>query len=285
VIHHERSETFQELFVDFVRRRDRRNEEFWAVQDVNFSVHEGEILGLVGQNGSARAPSSSSSPASSGPAPATSPPRGRSPRCWSWERASIRTSPDARTSFLNGSLLGLSRKQVAGKLDAIVAFSELEKFIDIPVKHYSSGMYMRLAFSIAINVDAEILLLDEILAVGDARFQRKCLDRVFEMKEAGKTILFVSHELSVVRPSATGRAHRSWAARCRGRSAAGDRHLPRTFGIGQQLAKQDHPFELERPDTRSSHHQSGATLRSARPQAGTCGGGRADRRRGARHLA
>jgi ABC-type polysaccharide/polyol phosphate transport system ATPase subunit len=101
--------------------------------------------------------------------------------------------------FLNGSVLGLSRQEVAASFDSIVAFSELEDFIDMPVKHYSSGMYMRLGFSVAVHVDPDILLIDEILAVGDHAFQDKCVDRIHAMKEEGSTLVFVSHNLDQVR--------------------------------------------------------------------------------------
>jgi ABC-type polysaccharide/polyol phosphate transport system ATPase subunit len=101
--------------------------------------------------------------------------------------------------YLNGSILGLSRKEIRQKFDSIVSFAELERFIDVPVKHYSSGMYVRLGFSVAIHIDPEILLIDEVLAVGDAAFQEKCLEKVEEMKGKGVTILLVSHDMNAVR--------------------------------------------------------------------------------------
>jgi lipopolysaccharide transport system ATP-binding protein len=101
--------------------------------------------------------------------------------------------------YLNGSILGLSRKEIRRKFDSIVSFAEIERFIDVPVKHYSSGMYVRLGFSVAIHIDPEILLIDEVLAVGDAAFQKKCLEKVKEMKGKGVTILLVSHDMNAVR--------------------------------------------------------------------------------------
>ncbi len=162
----------------------------------------------------------------------------------------------------------------------------MEKFIDIPVKHYSSGMYMRLAFSIAINVDAEILLLDEILAVGDARFQRKCLDRVFEMKEAGKTILFVSHELSVVR-SLCDRAvlidHGRLVAEGDPQQVIDIYHG--RLGSGSSSPSRIIPLSSSGPDTRSTPPSVRCDSTISAAASWNVRGGRADRRRGARHLA
>src|SRR6185503_10012949 len=100
--------------------------------------------------------------------------------------------------YLNGSILGMSRRDIARKFDEIVAFSEIEPFLDTPVKRYSSGMYLRLAFAVAAHLDLEILLVDEVLAVGDARFQRKCLDKMENVRESGRTVIFVSHNMPAV---------------------------------------------------------------------------------------
>ena len=100
--------------------------------------------------------------------------------------------------YLNGAIMGMTRAEIRRKFDEIVAFSEVETFIDTPVKHFSSGMYLRLAFAVAAHLDPEILLVDEVLAVGDARFQRKCLDKMEDVRQAGRTVLFVSHNMPAV---------------------------------------------------------------------------------------
>ncbi len=197
----ERPRSFQELVLGLLRRRNEprihadSQEEFWALKGVSFTVERGESVGLIGPNGAGK------STALKLVARVLEPSSGRvtvNGQVAALLELGAGFHPDLtgrENIYLNGAVLGFDYKGMQRRFDAIVAFSELEPFIDVPVKHYSSGMYMRLAFAVAINVAPEILLVDEILAVGDRAFQRKCLDRIYEMRREGVTILMVSHDL------------------------------------------------------------------------------------------
>ncbi|RLG42989.1 MAG: ABC transporter ATP-binding protein, partial [Thermoproteota archaeon] len=171
----------------------------WALKDVSFEVEEGEALGIIGPNGAGK---TTILKLLSG---ITKPTRGR---IWLKGRVSSLIELGAgfhqdltgrENIYLNGTILGLKRKEIDEKFRSIVEFSELEKFIDTPIKRYSSGMYVRLGFAVAVHVDPEILLVDEVLAVGDMAFQRKCLNRMREMlRKESTTVVFVSHNLSAV---------------------------------------------------------------------------------------
>ncbi|MDP1809421.1 MAG: ABC transporter ATP-binding protein [Actinomycetota bacterium] len=172
---------------------------FWALKGVSFAVKEGSTLGLIGENGSGKSTMLKIL------AKILRPKRG-SVRIDGKVSALLELGagfhPDLtgrEIVFLNGSILGLTKSEIAAKLDQIISFSELDKFIDTPVKNYSSGMYVRLGFAVAINVEPDVLLIDEILAVGDESFQRKCLNKLYDLKEQGKTIVVVSHALESVR--------------------------------------------------------------------------------------
>jgi ABC-type polysaccharide/polyol phosphate transport system ATPase subunit len=199
VLHHERPRSFQELAVNLVRRRNGSREEFWALRDVSFAVKQGETVGIIGPNGAGK------STVLKLISRIIEPTSGRievNGRVGALLELGAGFHPDLtgrENVFLNGSILGLSRAEMRRKLDEIIAFAELERFIDVPVKHYSSGMYVRLGFSVAVHTDPEILLVDEVLAVGDQAFQAKCLQRIAQMREQGVTILFVSHGLDMVR--------------------------------------------------------------------------------------
>ncbi|MBC7235254.1 MAG: ABC transporter ATP-binding protein [Chloroflexi bacterium] len=196
----ERPRSFQELVLGFLLRRPRHRpkELLWALQDISFEVQAGEMIGIIGSNGSGKS------------------------TCLKlltriFEPTSGRIQVDGRVSallelgvgfhpeltgreniYLHGSMLGLPRRELARQIDDIVAFAEMERFVDIPVKFYSSGMYVRLAFAAAINVHPDVLLIDEVLAVGDQHFQHKCIQRIEEMRSQGVTIVFVSHDLATV---------------------------------------------------------------------------------------
>lgn len=174
--------------------------EFWALQDVNFDIAPGEIVGVVGRNGAGK------STLLKILARITEPTAGEivlEGRVGSLLEVGTGFHPDLsgrQNIYLNGAILGMSRTEVAAKFDAIVAFAEIDAFIDTPVKRYSSGMYVRLAFAVAAHLEPEILILDEVLAVGDSDFQRKCLDRMSEISVSdGRTILLVSHNVQALR--------------------------------------------------------------------------------------
>jgi lipopolysaccharide transport system ATP-binding protein len=168
------------------------------LKDVDFVVKEGEIVGLIGHNGAGK------STLLKILSRITTPTTGRTEvhgHIGSLLEVGTGFHPDLtgrENIYLNGAILGIPRSSIARKFDEIVAFSEIEKFIDTPVKWYSSGMYVRLAFSVAVHLDTEVLVMDEVLAVGDVAFQAKCLDKMQEIRRQGRTILFVSHSMAAV---------------------------------------------------------------------------------------
>jgi ABC-type polysaccharide/polyol phosphate transport system ATPase subunit len=182
----------------FVRRRELRSTEIWALRDVSVQIEPGESVGLVGRNGSGK------STLLSLVAEIIKPTAGRvgvGGPVGSLLELGAGFHPDfsgRENVLLTGSVYGLRKKQILEQMDEIVAFAGLERFIDLPVRTYSSGMYMRLGFAIATHVDARVLLLDEVFAVGDEAFQRKCFGKIFEFKSRGGTIVFVSHDASAV---------------------------------------------------------------------------------------
>jgi lipopolysaccharide transport system ATP-binding protein len=179
-------------------RRRREREKIWALRDVSFDVFQGEVVGIVGRNGAGK------STLLKILARITDPTRGVAEihgRVASLLEVGTGFHPELtgrENIFLNGAILGMRRAEIARKFDEIVAFSEVEQFIDTPVKRYSSGMYLRLAFAVAAHLEPEILLVDEVLAVGDAEFQKKCLGKMGDVAREGRTVLFVSHNMSAV---------------------------------------------------------------------------------------
>ncbi len=175
-------------------------EDFWALKDVSFEVKRGEVLGIIGQNGSGK------STLLKILSRITEPTTGRieiEGRVASLLEVGTGFHPELtgrENIFLNGAILGMSRAEIRKRFDEIVSFAEVEKFLDTPVKRYSSGMHVRLAFAVAAHIDPEILIVDEVLAVGDAEFQRKCLGKMQEVASGmGRTVLFVSHNMGAVR--------------------------------------------------------------------------------------
>ena len=183
-----------------LRGREHRGEanEIWALNGVTFAVQQGEVLGVIGRNGSGK------STLLKVLTRITSPTAGRVEirgRVGSLLEVGTGFHPELtgrENVYLNGAILGMKRREIDGRYDAIVDFSGVEQFIDTPVKRYSSGMYVRLAFAVAAHLEPEILLVDEVLAVGDAEFQRRCLGRMEELGRSGRTVLFVSHQLPAV---------------------------------------------------------------------------------------
>jgi lipopolysaccharide transport system ATP-binding protein len=198
VLNRDRQDTVQGRFAKMLRRKTQ-GEEFWALRDVSFSVERGESLGLVGHNGAGKSTALKLMTRILEPTAGRVRMNGRVAALLELGSGFHPDLSGRENVFLNGSLLGFSRREMRAKLDEIVDFAEIGDFIDMEVKHYSSGMYTRLAFAVATAVDPEILITDEVLAVGDEAFQRKCMDRIYRFRQMGKTIIFVSHALETVR--------------------------------------------------------------------------------------
>jgi ABC-type polysaccharide/polyol phosphate transport system ATPase subunit len=194
----------RDTLMDFARDplavlRRASHESFWALEDVSLEVNKGEVLGLIGRNGAGKTTLLKIL------SRITRPTTG-----WAEIHGRVRSLLEVGTGFhseltgrenayLSGSILGMSKREINRKLDEIVAFAEIEKFIDTPVKHYSSGMYVRLAFAVAAHLEPEILLVDEVLAVGDINFQKKCLGRMGDVAQQGRTVVLVSHQMNQMR--------------------------------------------------------------------------------------
>ena len=215
----ERYLTFKEYFVNLVKGR-LKYDELWALRGVSLSIKKGEYVGLIGRNGAGKTtllkviagilrPSSGKVRVEGRVVPLMELGAGFDPELTGRENI-----------YLNGAIMGLSRKEMEKRAERIIEFSELGDFIDMPVKNYSSGMFMRLAFSVAMDVDPDILLVDEVLAVGDQGFQQKCKQRLEELKKKGITMVFVSHSMEDVK-----------------------RLCPRTVWLESGMVKMDGPTE------------------------------------------
>lgn len=195
---HLKPKSLKEAFIQKVWNQKLEKQEFWALKDVNFAIEPGQTVGIIGTNGSGK------STLLKIIARIFTPTQGRvtvNGQVAALLELGAGFHPDfsgRENILINGVMLGLSRKEINRRMDAIITFAELEQFIDNPVKTYSSGMYMRLGFSIAVNINPDILLIDEILAVGDYYFQKKCFEKMDEFKKNKKTIIFVSHDLGTV---------------------------------------------------------------------------------------
>lgn len=181
-----------------VRHHKPRSEMFWALQDVSFAVERGTSWGIVGNNGSGKSTLLKILTKTMAPTSGSATVDGRVSALIELGAGFHPDFTGRENVYLNGSILGFTRRDIEARLDAIIAFSELETFIDTPVKYYSTGMQARLGFSVATAVDPEILIVDEVLAVGDEAFQRKCTARILEMKTMGVSILLVSHSLDAI---------------------------------------------------------------------------------------
>lgn len=189
----------QSLKTAVMRRRRSVHEDFWALRDVSFEVPEGTTFGLIGRNGSGKSTLLKCLARILHADEGKIVTRGRVASLLEVGSGFHPELSGRENIFLNGSILGMSRKEVSRKFDDIVEFSGVAKFIDQPVKNYSSGMYVRLGFSVAIHVEPDLLIADEILAVGDAAFQAKCKEKFAELKSNGKTVLLVTHSASSLR--------------------------------------------------------------------------------------
>jgi lipopolysaccharide transport system ATP-binding protein len=172
---------------------------FWALKDVSLEVKEGEVLGLIGRNGAGKTTLLKILSRITRPSSGWAEIHGRVGSLLEVGTGFHPELTGRENTFLSGAILGMSKREISRKFDEVVAFAELEKFIDTPVKHYSSGMYVRLAFAVAAHLEPEILLVDEVLAVGDINFQKKCLGKMGDVARAGRTVVLVSHQLNQIR--------------------------------------------------------------------------------------
>ena len=181
-------------------RRNHSNEadHIWALRDVNFEVKRGQALGIIGRNGAGKSTLLKVLSRVTDPTEGYGELRGRVGSLLEVGTGFHPELTGRENIFLNGAILGMHKKEIEARFDEIVAFSEVDKFIDTPVKRYSSGMYLRLAFAVAAHLEPEILVVDEVLAVGDADFQRKCLGKMGDVANSGRTVLFVSHNMSAI---------------------------------------------------------------------------------------
>src|SRR4026207_390151 len=173
-------------------------EEFWALKDVNFEVKQGDRLGIIGRNGAGKSTLLKILSRITEPTSGRVMLRGRVASLLEVGTGFHQELTGRENIFLNGAILGMTRAEIARKFDEIVAFAEVEQFLDTPVKRYSSGMYVRLAFAVAAHLEPEILVVDEVLAVGDAEFQKKSLGKMGDVAQQGRTVLFVSHNMSAI---------------------------------------------------------------------------------------
>lgn len=203
----ERYLTLRDLFVKAAKapinlakgKKFAKKEQFWALKDVNFEVKEGEVVGIIGRNGAGKSTLLKILSRITEPTEGEVKLNGRVSSLLEVGTGFHPELTGRENIYLNGAILGMRKKEIDEKFDEIVEFSGVEKFLDMPVKRYSSGMQVRLAFSIAAHLEPDILIIDEVLAVGDAEFQKKCLGKMDQVtKEAGRTILFVSHDMGAV---------------------------------------------------------------------------------------
>ncbi len=202
-----RNETFREFLAGALKRPLRsfsgsknyaHDQYFWALREINFDVAEGEVVGIIGRNGAGKSTLLKIISRITDPTDGYIKVRGRLASLLEVGTGFHPELTGRENIFLNGAILGMSRAEILSKFDEIVGFSEIEQFLDTPVKRYSSGMYIRLAFSVAAHLNPEILVVDEVLAVGDMAFQKKCLGKMNDVSRSGRTVLFVSHNISAV---------------------------------------------------------------------------------------
>ncbi len=191
--------TLRDQIAGWFRRGERAaSETFWALRDVSFDVEPGQVVGIIGRNGAGKSTLLKILSQITDPTEGEVRIRGRVASLLEVGTGFHPELSGRENVFLNGAILGMTRAEIRRKFDEIVAFAEVEKFLDTPVKHYSSGMYVRLAFSVAAHLESEIMIVDEVLAVGDGAFQKKCLGKMGEVTQRGRTVLFVSHSMIAV---------------------------------------------------------------------------------------
>jgi lipopolysaccharide transport system ATP-binding protein len=180
-------------------RRTQEPDEIWALKDITFDVHEGEVLGIIGKNGAGKSTLLKVLSRITEPTCGNAILRGRVASLLEVGTGFHPELSGKENIYLNGAILGMTKREIDRKFDEIIAFAEIERFLNTPVKRYSSGMYMRLAFAVAAHLEPEILLIDEVLAVGDVQFQKKCLRKMDDVAKGGRTVLFVSHNMGAVK--------------------------------------------------------------------------------------
>ncbi len=185
--------------VDFEGKIKKGKNEFWALKDLNFEVKQGDILGIIGKNGAGKSTLLKILSRVTTPTQGEIKVKGRIASLLEVGTGFHPELTGRENIFLNGAILGMTKSEIKAKLDEIIAFSGVERHIDTPVKRYSSGMYVRLAFAVAAHLEPEILIVDEVLAVGDAEFQKKCLGKMKDVSQQGRTVLFVSHNMTAVK--------------------------------------------------------------------------------------
>ncbi|MFC1715002.1 ABC transporter ATP-binding protein [Candidatus Poribacteria bacterium] len=190
--------TLRESIMNLFARRDGKSDTIWALKDVSFEVKRGEVIGIIGRNGSGKTTLLKILSRITEPTEGHAEVHGRVGSLLEVGTGFHPELTGRENIFLNGAILGMKKTEISRKFDEIVAFAEIEKFMDTPVKRYSSGMYVRLAFAVAAHLEPEILLVDEVLAVGDAGFQKKCLGKMGDVAREGRTVLFVSHNMSAI---------------------------------------------------------------------------------------
>ena len=189
---------WQGLTCDRKENLDARSEEFWALKDVSFEIKQGDRVGIIGRNGAGKSTLLKILSRITEPTSGKISIRGRVASLLEVGTGFHPELTGRENIYLNGAILGMDRAEIKKKFDEIVAFAEVEKFLDTPVKRYSSGMYVRLAFAVAAHLEPEILIVDEVLAVGDAQFQKKCLGKMEDVGKEGRTVIFVSHNMATV---------------------------------------------------------------------------------------
>lgn len=229
------------------------SEEFWALRDVSFEVKQGEVVGIIGRNGAGKSTLLKILSRITKPTEGQVHIRGRVASLLEVGTGFHPELTGRENVFLNGAVLGMSRQEINSKFDEIVAFAEVEKFLDTPVKRYSSGMYVRLAFAVAAHLEPEILIVDEVLAVGDAEFQQKCLGKMGDVASQGRTVLFVSHNMPAVKSlTKSGIVMRSGELAFRGVTDLAIEFYSRLIGRPGKLA--------DKPSGRGTH----TSIKSAR---------------------
>lgn len=199
VLRHERAHTVLESMIGLLKPTRRGIEEFWALREVSFEIRAGETFGIIGPNGAGKSTVLKLMARILEPTSGEVKVRGRISPLLELGAGFHPELTGRENVYLNAALFGVSQAEAQERYDEIVQFSELQDFVDVPLKHYSSGMYMRLGFAVAANIVPDVLLVDEVLAVGDEAFQRKCFRKIEEFRTEGRTIVFVSHDLDTVR--------------------------------------------------------------------------------------